>query len=156
MVALKTLATLSAVLAITSSKPLNTTKTAAKVIPVSEVGCWYSTLAEQDVADAKALFEEWGRHHHIRGGSMYGERSGRAAIWICNCKHFKPDHVVPEELDEAMMLIAESCGHNGTGWVWSRKWQKSINLGIASKMADNRFDSDKCPHFCTWGVWHTS
>lgn len=53
--------------------------------------------------------------------------AGEQAVWVCNCKHFVKDHIVAAELDEAERNLRLTCSDENGGFVWSRKWQKSIN-----------------------------
>ncbi|KAI1133329.1 hypothetical protein F5Y10DRAFT_260208 [Nemania abortiva] len=104
-----------------------------RAIPVSDIGCWNDVLLVEDVDVAKWKLAEWGKKgRRVGKGSWHGEQFNDAGVWICNCKHFKKDHFKAPELDEAEQLIFETCGHNSSGWVWSKKWQKSINsmLGL--------------------------
>ncbi|KAI0408824.1 hypothetical protein F4802DRAFT_593696 [Xylaria palmicola] len=120
------------------------------LIPVSEVGCWEDTLDPAEVDGAKTRLAFWAKRDKIKPGRAHGEGFGNVAVWICNCKHFVKDHSVVAENNEAQDLITEECGENRSGWVWSRKWQKSINFGTVSRFADNRWASDRCPKDCLW------
>lgn len=64
--------------------------------------------------------------------------AGEQAVWICNCKHFVKDHVVPAELDEAERNLRLTCSEDDGGFVWSRKWQKAFGCeSKASSLADS-------------------
>ncbi|GAW18535.1 hypothetical protein ANO14919_080110 [Xylariales sp. No.14919] len=97
------------------------------IIPVSKMGCWEDTVPKEEADIAKGKLAHWGGFKLIGAGSWHGEEFSRAGVWICNCKHFYSDHAVPWELDEAQKLIRVWCGVDRAGWVWSYKWQKSIN-----------------------------
>ncbi|KAJ3575260.1 hypothetical protein NPX13_g4091 [Xylaria arbuscula] len=113
------------------------------IIPASKVGCWLPANASvlpidwNDVTEASNKFKEWGEHYRIGGGQVKGfdvghsanavSKTGEAAIWICNCKHMYYDPVVAAELDEAQRKLQQVCDDAYGGWIWSHKWQKSIN-----------------------------
>ncbi|KAI0185849.1 hypothetical protein EV127DRAFT_473102 [Xylaria flabelliformis] len=128
-----------------------------RIIPVKEIGCWSLPLNVEAANTAKLRFEEWGSMHRIPPASYRGQVSGNMAVWICNCKRFTHDHVVGAELNEAQTLISLHCGANSTGWVWSSKWLKSINIGPRTIFTHRKSDRIggrpgkipvKCPKFC--------
>ncbi|KAJ8124284.1 hypothetical protein O1611_g9357 [Lasiodiplodia mahajangana] len=138
---------------------LNETEVEEDVIPVRDIGCWKDKLPEDEVEIAKEKLIQWGANHQVGRGSWHGEQfdptgfsilERKAAMWLCNCKHFKKDYAVSEELNEAQDLIYELCGLNSTGWVWTKKWQKSFNIGTAKKMNVHGYDTDRCPRLCLW------
>ncbi|KAI1737504.1 hypothetical protein F4680DRAFT_450772 [Xylaria scruposa] len=135
----------------------NSTLVQPHIIPVKEVGCFNVPLNVPEVNTAKIRFLEWGSMHRIPPASYRGQVSGDMAVWICNCKRFTKDHVVGAELNEAQQLIGLHCGANTTGWVWSSKWLKSINIGPRTIFVHRKGDRIggrpgkiplKCPHFC--------
>ncbi|KAI0100190.1 hypothetical protein GGR51DRAFT_564409 [Nemania sp. FL0031] len=128
----------------------NGTLVETSIIPVGDVGCWDDELPTDDTNAAKGKFVEWGEDHRIDGGGWHGEEYGHAAVWICNCKHFKKDHAIPAELDEAQRIIVDICGLESSGWVWSHKWQKSFNFGTAERLKIHEYSTTRCPSNCLW------
>ncbi|KAI1429123.1 hypothetical protein F5Y12DRAFT_798443 [Xylaria sp. FL1777] len=119
------------------------------IIPVKSVGCWNEKLPNGpldfgEFTNASLKLQAWGRKKHIGAGSFTG-------AWICNCKHFHTEHVVPAEMEEAQRRVQDACGGHG-GWLWSSKWQKSYNFGSAAKMTQHTHGhySDRCPKYCLW------
>ncbi|KAI1113542.1 hypothetical protein F5Y14DRAFT_417546 [Nemania sp. NC0429] len=102
------------------------------------MGCWDVKLDNYDSGVATYKLAEWGRIHHLGAGAIHGEYFGLAATWVCNCKHFVKDHIVPAELDEARLRLNYECGPSMAGWVWSKSWQKSINCMIWSSLSHSR------------------
>ncbi|KAI1274568.1 hypothetical protein F5Y07DRAFT_401256 [Xylaria sp. FL0933] len=132
----------------------NGTVVAEGVIANKQVGCWRHSknkyqLNYTDLDIAKLKLKDWGALHKLGPASYHGEQHGVAAVWVCNCKHFHDDHVVPKEQDEAEYFIQKQCGPRG-GWVWSKKWQKRINFGAARLMHSHELYSGKCPKYCLW------
>ncbi|KAI1193906.1 hypothetical protein F5X97DRAFT_328070 [Nemania serpens] len=121
-----------------------------EIIPVTNMGCWSEKLDRQESWVATWKLAEWGRYHHVGAGAIHGEYYGLAATWICNCKHFRRDHVVPAELTEARKRLDFECGPTMSGWVWSKRWQKSINFGPSSKLREKGHYTDRCPNSCLW------
>ncbi|KAI0206807.1 hypothetical protein F4808DRAFT_466751 [Astrocystis sublimbata] len=133
------------------------------VIPKPEMGCWewgkWSISHEDlplavnwtDLYFASDILKDWGENNKIGGGKMKGFDENEMAAWICNCKHWWADHVVPAELDEAIRNIQIFCPDHG-GWVWSEKWQKSWNFGPKKYHHRRKMFSIKCPNFCLWSL----
>ncbi|KAI0967389.1 hypothetical protein F4678DRAFT_465636 [Xylaria arbuscula] len=100
-------------------------------IPVTEIGCWDEKVTKaglnwDNFDEASNELKLWGYTHKIGAGDYHGFDHGMEAVWVCNCKHFMKDHVVPAELDDAARRIKFQCDSHG-GWVWSQLWQKSFN-----------------------------
>ena len=89
------------------------------IIPYTSTGCTGWQLDECAVEQAKDRFIEWGQHNKVGAGKVmwYDDDNHSVSWWICNCKKYWGDHVVPEELDDVLDILYEKCGGEyRSGW----------------------------------------
>ncbi|KAI0479774.1 hypothetical protein F4859DRAFT_529930 [Xylaria cf. heliscus] len=141
--------------------PTSVTMAPGPLPPLSSLS--FSLLFSSIVSVARAYFPRRScedpfmssRHRYTIADSQL--LPAREAVWICNCKRFKKDHVVASELDEAEAIVALRCGEGVSGYVWSSKWQKSFNYATRSMFLGHRHPPYgggtpkhivPCPKFC--------
>ncbi|KAI1809368.1 hypothetical protein GGS20DRAFT_572264 [Poronia punctata] len=128
------------------------------VIPVSESHCMGHHLSAEYFKGAKEKmirFSEKG--HHVHSNSWHAERypkNDKGVTWyICNCKYFHPDKVPREELDDVERILAEKCGPNTSGKVWSQEWDKGYYVVPTKWWVNHEHIIQICPAGCGGSVW---
>ncbi|KAK7757363.1 hypothetical protein SLS62_000375 [Diatrype stigma] len=123
-------------------------------IPATKFDCTGYQLDECAVEEAKEKAIVWGETYVVarRGMSYWEDEQRTAGIWMCNCKLSHGDHVVREELEEYLEILAQQCGGDyRSGWVWSDKWNKSFNLGPAWERKKGKDVLEPIPMACPLG-----
>ncbi|KAI1249757.1 hypothetical protein MGN70_009371 [Eutypa lata] len=104
-------------------------------IPLTEWGCTGHQLDECAVQEAKGYLVEYGKKFSVpRRTLKYWHNENRTASWwICNCKLAKGDPLVADEFEQVLDILEDKCGGRyRSGWVWSKEWKKTINVGLAT------------------------
>ncbi|KAI1247460.1 hypothetical protein MGN70_011350 [Eutypa lata] len=120
------------------------------IIPYTSTGCTGWQLDECAVEQAKDRFIEWGQHNKVGAGKVmwYDDDNHSVSWWICNCKKYWGDHVVPEELDDVLDILYEKCGGEyRSGWVYAEDWDKgwTVERRVAR---DGKHRWELCPDAC--------
>jgi hypothetical protein len=74
--------------------------------------------------------------------------------YVCNCKPLWCDPVPRAELDEVERILADNCGPNRSGRIWSHKWQKEYNV-VTTAWIESRWRGSQSRYIdiCPWGCF---